>query len=90
MLYGYTAEIVAEHCDLAGALERESGPELIAGARDTPIPVSQLVRAQRNAILELRDLNGAGMTADDDRNAGVVAIAATHHRLDTWPRRSAP
>jgi hypothetical protein len=30
--YGYTAGLVAEHCDLAGTLERESDAELILGA----------------------------------------------------------
>lgn len=34
VMYGYTAQLVAEHCDLAGALERDSDPELIGGARD--------------------------------------------------------
>jgi hypothetical protein len=34
VMYGYTAEIVAEHCDLAGALGREIDDELVAGARD--------------------------------------------------------
>jgi hypothetical protein len=34
VMYGYTAPIVAQHCDLAGTLERESDPELLAGARD--------------------------------------------------------
>ena len=34
VMYGYTAQIVAEHCDLAGALERESDGEVVAGARD--------------------------------------------------------
>jgi hypothetical protein len=34
VMYGYTAQIVAEHCDLAGALSRESDDELLAGARD--------------------------------------------------------
>jgi hypothetical protein len=34
VLYGYTAQLVAQQCDLAGALESEHDPELIAGARD--------------------------------------------------------
>ena len=34
VMYGYTAQLVAEHCDLAGTLERADDGELIAGARD--------------------------------------------------------
>lgn len=34
VMYGYTALIVAEHCNLAGALEREYDRELISSARD--------------------------------------------------------
>jgi hypothetical protein len=34
IMYGYTAQIVAEHCDLAGALEREPDDALVTGARE--------------------------------------------------------
>jgi hypothetical protein len=34
VMYGYTAHLVAERCDLAGVLERETDDSLVAGARD--------------------------------------------------------
>jgi hypothetical protein len=34
VMYGYTAQIVAQSCDLAGALDGDADAELLAGARD--------------------------------------------------------
>jgi hypothetical protein len=34
IMYGYTAQMVADHCDLAGALEGDTDEALVAGARD--------------------------------------------------------